>query len=480
MPLRAGRLPRPAVVPSPDAPLRVSPPPPVALPLVVRPPVAPLLAVRPLVVRHFVAPPLVVLSLVVRLLSLRLLLCGRLSFDLLACGLLLHRLLSARSASCCAAVCRSASCRADSCRAASCRAAACRSASCRAASCRAASCGRFLFCCSWRSASCRCGLLSRRLNLIRLSLCLLLGLIVPGLFSASLPRLLLDTRLRCFAGVSKRRHRGFRARGAWRCGDDSCWRRWSGGHNPRRLVGLLHRDHCRRRCRRRCCAGPIGAQRCFRRGPTGRVVCPWIGLRRRIGLRCERSGCRPRGWRTGDGWRRSRRTRRGGRRSRRTRRGWRRRRRTGRRLLDPCLLQWLCDQRHRRLRDRCVRRLRGRDLRRNECDAQVGRLDTSIPPGKGETRKSKSVATKRQAQQRHVDQQGQQQRKRQSAAFETRAFAHPWAMACGLRRSDRLRVRGRCRRVAGTCGTQSCSAVAARTVLLTRGRMTPGLFTCIP
>ena len=52
-------------------------------------------------------------------------------------------------------------------------------------------------------------------------------------------------------------------------------------------------------------------------------------------------------------------------------------------------------------------------------------------------------------------------------------------MACGLRRSRRLRVRGRCRRVAGTCGTQSCSAVAARAVLLTRARMTPVLFTCI-
>ena len=44
-----------------------------------------------------------------------------------------------------------------------------------------------------------------------------------------------------------------------------------------------------------------------------------------------------------------------------------------------CLLQ--------RLRDRRDRRLRGCDLRRNDYDAQIGRLDPSILPGEAEARK---------------------------------------------------------------------------------------------
>ena len=98
LPLHAGRLPRRAVVLSPEARLPV---------------LRPVLAPRPVAA---------------------------------SCRAGSCRAGSCRAASCRAASCRAASCRAASCRAASCRAASCRAASCRAASCRAASC---------RAASCR-------------------------------------------------------------------------------------------------------------------------------------------------------------------------------------------------------------------------------------------------------------------------------------------------------------------------------------
>jgi hypothetical protein len=107
-------------------------------------------------------------------------------------------------------------------------------------------------------------------------------------------RLLLDSRWRCIAVISKRRRRGLCARGAWRCRDDGRRRRRRCGHAPRGLVGRRHGDHGRRGDRRgRRVTGPIGAQRHWRRGRPARGVCPWIGLCPRSDLRHGRCFCLP-------------------------------------------------------------------------------------------------------------------------------------------------------------------------------------------
>ncbi len=262
-----------------------------------------------------------------------------------------------------------------------------------------------------------------RLQLLRLPLLLVLGRIGFDQFNGSLRRLLVDSCARCIASVSKRRDRGLRARGAWRCRDNGRWHRWSGGHDPRGLVGRRHGDHGRRRDRRgRLVTGPISAQRYLRRGRTGRRVCRWIGLCPLIGLRHDRC-CSPlRGRRTG--------------------RGWRRRRPAGNRLLDPSLLH--------RLRDRRDRRPRCCDLRRIQYDAQIGDLDPSILPEEADARKPKSLATEGQPQEQRVDQQREQQRIRQSPALRD----HALALGASPERA-----------------TQACSAVAARALLLARYRI---------
>ena len=269
-----------------------------------------------------------------------------------------------------------------------------------------------------------------RLQLLRLPLLLVLGRIGVGQFNGSLGRLLADSCALCIASVSKRRHRGLRARGTWRCCDNGRWHRWSDGHGPRGLVGRRHGDHGRRRDRRgRLVTGPISAQGHLRRGRFGRGVCPWIGFCPPIGLRHDRC-CSPlRGPRTG--------------------RGWRRRRPTGNRLLDPRLLH--------RLRDRRDRRPRGCDLRGMQYDAQVGDLDPSILPEEAEARKPKSLATEGQPQQQSVDQQREQQRRRQSPALTN----HALAVGASLERA-----------------TQACSAVAARDTAA--GAVQDNIMSCAP
>jgi hypothetical protein len=49
-------------------------------------------------------------------------------------------------------------------------------------------------------------------------------------------------------------------------------------------------------------------------------------------------------------------------------------------------------------------------MRRNEHDAHVGHLDSSISPREAEARKPKSLAAEDHAQQHCVKQQGEQQR----------------------------------------------------------------------
>jgi hypothetical protein len=78
---------------------------------------------------------------------------------------------------------------------------------------------------------------------------------------------------------------------------------------------------------------------------------------------------------------------------------------------------------------------------RNEQDTQFGRLDPSIAPGEAEARKPKSLATEGQAQQQHVNQQGEQQRKRESPVFIAQALTQRLSASCGSRSS--LRLRGR-------------------------------------
>ena len=131
----------------------------------------------------------------------------------------------------------------------------------RAASCPfAAQSSRGLFAraaSTCRAASCPC----RFLPCCLLPLLLLLGRIglgqLDGRSDASW-----SIRARCIAGISKRRHRGLRNRGAWRCRDDGRWHRWSGGHDPRGLVGRRHGDHGRRGDRR----GAVSPGRSARKG----------------------------------------------------------------------------------------------------------------------------------------------------------------------------------------------------------------------
>ena len=160
---------------------------------------------------------------------------------------------------------------------------------------------------------CRClprgllafGLLARGLDpyclrLHPLLLRLPLGTIEFCKFVGSLRCLLIDSRPRWITSISKRRHRGLRTRGVWRCGDHRRWPRWSGRHDQCGLVGPLHGDHSllRDRCGRRV-TGPFGAQRRIRRRRTGRGV--WLGLVLGFvrGVRHDRF-CRPAQSRRGD------------------------------------------------------------------------------------------------------------------------------------------------------------------------------------
>ena len=242
-----------------------------------------------------------------------------------------------------------------------------------------------------------CGLDPCRLQLLRLPLCLPLRTIELGKFNGSLPRLRFDSLLRGVAGISRRRHHGLRTRGAWRCGDDGRWHRWSGRHGQRGLVGPLHGDHVRRRdrCGRRV-TGPFGAQRRFRRSRT---------RSRRLALAWHSASP----WPVPSAWPWARSLLPSGP-GRRRGHGRCQGRPTGNRPLDRCLLQ--------RLLDRRTRRLRGCDLRRHEHDAQIGRLDPSLPPGEAEARKPKSLATEGQAQQQRVNQQGEQERETSAACVQ--------------------------------------------------------------
>jgi len=60
---------------------------------------------------------------------------------------------------------------------------------------------------------------------------------------------------------------------------------------------------------------------------------------------------------------------------------------------------------------------------RNDDDAKIGFLDPPILPGETESRKPVQLPTKGQAQQERVDQQREQQRKRQPPAFKAHALA---------------------------------------------------------
>src|SRR4029453_8972305 len=99
---------------------------------------------------------------------------------------------------------------------------------------------------------------ARRIHLLRLLLCLLLGTIERSTFNGSLPHLLVVSRGPCIASIRKWWHRRLRARGASRFRDDRRRHLWSSGHDPRGLVGGRQGNHGGLRGRRRRRApGPI-------------------------------------------------------------------------------------------------------------------------------------------------------------------------------------------------------------------------------
>jgi len=195
--------------------------------------------------------------------------------------------------------------------------------------------------------------------------------------------------------------------------------------------------------------GLIGAQRLPGSGRTGRRLFLGPGFGRRLGNGRARHRCLSP--------------------SRRRRRTWGRHRPAGDRLLDRCLLRGFRDGRDRRL-CRCIGC-------RNEHDVQIGRLDPSLLPGKTEARKPGSLTAVGQAEQHGVNQQGDQQRKRQAPALTVHALTGLFTASCGSGEWLRRRGRRRCLRGAGTRGTQACSFVAARALLLARAGLTcPGSF----
>jgi hypothetical protein len=62
-------------------------------------------------------------------------------------------------------------------------------------------------------------------------------------------------------------------------------------------------------------------------------------------------------------------------------------------------------------------------MRRNQHDAQFGRLDPSIYPGQAEARKPKPLSAESQAEQQPMNQQREQQRNRESPAFSQACFS---------------------------------------------------------
>ena len=118
-----------------------------------------------------------------------------------------------------------------------------------------------------------------------------------------------------------------------------------------------------------------------------------------------------------------------------------------------------------------LRRLRGgddcwlcrREVRRDEHDAQIRHLDPSISPREGEARKAPFVATEPQAQQKGVNEQGEQERNRQWPAFTTRALDTPQPWTGGARKTRRRRMRGE---VPLSPGMQAMSWILASPVRL--------------
>lgn len=125
-------------------------------------------------------------------------------------------------------------------------------------------------------------------------------------------------------------------------------------------------------------------------------------------------------------------------------------------------------QRSRSQRSRSQRRgrrdgwLRHCDRCRSEHDAQIWHLDPSNLPGEGKARKSEFLTAKGQSEQQGMEQQGKQQRQRESPAMV--------ALATNRRLAGAARLPGRRRRPSGwlfrcgvgPCGTQADTAIAVR------------------